>query len=183
MLARTRLRPLMASSSCPITDTMPSDEDVEEDDEDKDTQTNCYDCGRESDSIDKEQENQEAVDDLAKQDDRNNGVETDVLYADTVQPEVHVAEAGPTRAEGGDNQNGEQRDGNDNDEGDRSKHEKPEGDEAEHEVRKRDEPEGDEHEGGEGGQEDAQHEVVDKIVEGEYEKDEHDVETAHVERR
>lgn len=116
-------------------------------------------------------------------------VKTDLPHTDTVQLEVHEKEVGLTYDEGDDNVQGKQMDNGDEREGDGLEHDNPEGDgsdekvsegnEAEHEDSEGDEPKDGEHVRGDGGQEDAQNQVIDNIIEGRNEIDRKDVETGH----
>lgn len=110
-------------------------------------------------------------------------------HLDTAQAKEHETKADQTRYEGGGNCQGGLGNGNDDGKGDGPNHNKLEGngpegnvfkgDETKHENREGNEHEVGEHERGDGGQEDAQHKVVNTIVEKEHENDGQDVETGH----
>lgn len=186
-LARKLRRIFMTFGLRSITDSVLTDENVEDEDEDEDVQKNGDGSG--SYSNDEEQGYDEVVKNLADQDGRDNEVNFDAPHANSVQLEEHETVVGHTRDEGGDKGQSEQRGGDDEGEGNGPKHDKTEGDgpeenvsegdEAEYEDHDEDEHERSEHGCGDCGREDAHLEVADNIVEGGHENDGKVVETGH----
>lgn len=76
----------------PMTDAVPADEDVEEENEDEGTQKNGDDSGSDSNSNDEEQGDGGVADNRAEQGGRDDVVNADVPHADTVQLEEHEKE-------------------------------------------------------------------------------------------
>lgn len=131
---------------------MPTDKDVEDENEHDDSQKNSYDSG--TDINDEMERSGKVVDDRAVKDGCDIRVYTDMPHADTAQLEEHKTEVGRTSDEGGDDGQGEQRDGDDDGKGNGLGQDILEGCGPEENV-----SEGDEHE------------VVENIIEGGHEND------------